>query len=87
MWADMSTEEANDEFAKALATILVYLSTPKAPTIHTNAERDAILRYINNYGISNISIMGKKQLDRWLIPTLKPVPRLVESILGITSTA
>ena len=84
MWADMSTEEANDEFAKALATILVYLSTPKAPTIYTNAERDAILRYINNYGISNISIMGKKQLDRWLIPTLKPAPRLVESILGIT---
>ena len=80
VWSDIHNPVA--AIAEAVALMPAYLKT--LPTTTTKlTETKAILSYLNTYGVSNIHVLGKAQLDGWLIPTLKPIPRFVESANSI----
>ena len=61
---------------EVIALIPAYIRTL---TQLTSAQCEAILVYLDTYGVSNIHVLGKTQLDGWLIPTLRSVPRFVKS--------
>ena len=85
VWADMPDDIAQAIAQEALSDLSDYLTSKAAKLKLKQSEIDAILAYAKNYGNTNVHILGKARLDDWLIPTLKPIPRFVESINGISA--
>ena len=65
---------------------LIYLKNCAKNVNVSLSKRDAkelqikMINFLETEGRTNVHVMCKASLDKWLIPTLRVVPRLVEAI-------
>ena len=45
-----------------------------------NDDLEVIQDFLSNYSETNISVMSKAELDKWLIPAFVSIPRIVAGI-------
>ena len=84
IWIDLPEPTAT--VSEVIALLPSYLSGPKTVKLlgPSPSECKAIIDFMSTYGMTNIHLIGMAQLDEWLIPTLRPVPRFTVSVGGST---
>eukprot|EP00981_Chlorochromonas_danica_P012087 scaffold4422_cov196-Ochromonas_danica.AAC.2 len=54
--------------------------SPSQKASLTTEEIEATRAFLNETYHSNLHVVGKETMDKWLLPTLAVIPRLVEEV-------
>jgi hypothetical protein len=75
IWSETEEVTVNELLAEVNNTWIAKKNLMESPQLKTVVEY-----YMNNFYETHVKIMFQEDLDDWLLPTFRVVPRIVESI-------
>eukprot|EP01039_Chlorochromonas_danica_P011577 gene11577-12967_t len=74
------TKEALLQAFESLVVDIMQEKSPSQKASLTTEEIEATRTFLNETYHSNLHVVGKETMDKWLLPTLAVIPRLVEEV-------